>query len=688
MRDRMIQLVALVLVVAGVVAAAVITPAINRQRADLQLSYDAQVGEAVPPEYALAATALGSFRGVLVNVMWHRLEGKKQEGQYFEADTLGRGITVLQPRFPQVWAFLAWNMAYNISVATRTQEERWDWVNKGVRLLREQGIPHNPDAIRLYRELAWIFFHKIGGQTDDMHWYYKTRLATEWTELLGPPPQGERAEDWSAWFEPVAEAAERYFGELIRADEQAMGHDEAATAVAAAVRSERTATASLQRLYEDHPAARNLVLALEDAGRELDQSLLRDLGRLQIMAGYVDLSQGFDPLRDLPDELLPESAKALIPIVLETEQTEAMIGLVHFLRAKVLLREYRMDPRYMASLMDRFGPVDWRHPAAHSLYWSSLGVDRMGGIREDTHIDVVNTYRNQVHSLQSLMHMGRLAYDPVGQMDDLGRWTPTIGLMPEPRFIDGYEDAVETARTALGDEEAAALISGGVDDSFASGHENFLHKAVLFSYLYGNPEAAREYYDRARRLYADADHNERSGRYQLTLDDFVSVQLQQDDTMEIVNRAYIESMIVNALRQGVAQRRGQVTQAFLRQARMMHRAFQEERNRETTNADRTRQGLEPWPQFLDNAAVSYLRSSQYGIQERARVWSASDLRFQQRVYRRLMESVQPQLGETTGSYFPPPPGLTQAPEMLRRGNPGEAPPPAPAGVGQPQTERR
>ena len=44
--------------------------------------------------------------------------------------------------------------------------------------------------MRLYRELSWIFFHKVGRWSDDMHWYYKRQLAMEWQLLLSSPPQG------------------------------------------------------------------------------------------------------------------------------------------------------------------------------------------------------------------------------------------------------------------------------------------------------------------------------------------------------------------------------------------------------------------------------------------------------------------------------------------------------------------
>ena len=92
-------------------------------------------------------------------------------GKYIEANELAKVITQLQPRFPRVWVFHAWNMSYNISVATQTPQERWDWVNAGIKLLRDEGIPANPNDLLLHKELAWIFMHKIGGITDDANQY-------------------------------------------------------------------------------------------------------------------------------------------------------------------------------------------------------------------------------------------------------------------------------------------------------------------------------------------------------------------------------------------------------------------------------------------------------------------------------------------------------------------------------------
>ena len=81
----------------------------------------------------------------------------------------------LQPHSGEVWAFHGHNMAYNISVATHTQQERWEWVKAGIRLVQTDGMRYNPNDIRLYKNLAFWYQHKIEGYSDDAHLYYKNQ---------------------------------------------------------------------------------------------------------------------------------------------------------------------------------------------------------------------------------------------------------------------------------------------------------------------------------------------------------------------------------------------------------------------------------------------------------------------------------------------------------------------------------
>lgn len=129
-------------------------------------------------------------RAPLVDVLWIRATQLKEEGRVFDALQLAKTICKLQPKFPAVWAFQAWNMSYNISVTFDTPEQRWRWVRNGYELLRDQGIPLNPNNTQLYRELSWILFHKVGDFMDDWHLYYKNEFAKLNEKVLGEPPPG------------------------------------------------------------------------------------------------------------------------------------------------------------------------------------------------------------------------------------------------------------------------------------------------------------------------------------------------------------------------------------------------------------------------------------------------------------------------------------------------------------------
>ncbi len=186
MADLPIQLGAAAVLAASLGASVYLTQDVSSSVGRNGLAYTDAAEEGSPNEVSIGI-ALGAFRGIFVNMLWLRAQAAKDQGNYYEAMDLSKAITKLQPRFPRVWAFHAWNMAYNISVTTNTAPERWQWVNNGIRLMREEGIPANPKDLLLHKEISWIFLHKIQGFMDDANLYYKRQLAEEWTIVLGPP---------------------------------------------------------------------------------------------------------------------------------------------------------------------------------------------------------------------------------------------------------------------------------------------------------------------------------------------------------------------------------------------------------------------------------------------------------------------------------------------------------------------
>ncbi len=133
----------------------------------------------MPPSVAFTTVALGGFRGILADVLWMRAGALQDEGRYFELVQLSDWIAKLQPRSPAIWAYHAWNMAYNLSALMASPAEKWRWVRNGIALLRDEGMVYNPGSPRLHQELAWLFLHKLGTDTDPTAAFYRAQWAAE-----------------------------------------------------------------------------------------------------------------------------------------------------------------------------------------------------------------------------------------------------------------------------------------------------------------------------------------------------------------------------------------------------------------------------------------------------------------------------------------------------------------------------
>ncbi len=159
--------------------------ALNRGRDALGLTH-AAVLENAPPALAFTTVALGGFRGLISNFLWIRANNLQQDDKFFEAAQLADWITKLEPTYAQVWLFQGWNMAYNISVKFKDFPDRWRWVERGIELLRDDGLRYNPNSVDIYRELGWFFQNKMGANLDDANRYYKSQWAGEMRNFFGP----------------------------------------------------------------------------------------------------------------------------------------------------------------------------------------------------------------------------------------------------------------------------------------------------------------------------------------------------------------------------------------------------------------------------------------------------------------------------------------------------------------------
>ncbi len=453
-RDTMVQLVALVVALVCLGLSGGVSLALTNSAGRNQLSYADSAEAGDPPEVALGI-AMGAFRGVFVNILWYRANEMKEQGYYYEAMELARAITKLQPRFPQVWVFHAWNMAYNISVKTQTPEERWQWVQAGIRLLRSEGIRANPNNLLLHKELAWIFLHKVAGVTDDANQTYKRKLAEEWTVVLGEPPARSAVDRTRAgtigkyvdWLETFADAPDT-LEELGTASPKALELWQRLE-----VLTEGQDVLGILRRYESHRAMRRSVFR---AGAE---------------ASMGERNRAFSELMDDP------------------QYAEAWPALLVQLRKRLLLDEYNMEPSRMIRYTQKYGPIDWRHPAAHALYWSARGVEEsLSRWTEENKkdFDFINTDRVTIQSLQELYRSGDVYFN---FFDSIAGGARPYQLGPNAHFVESYGEV-------LG--ELIARSWADIDKRpytvYAAGYENFLRDAVRFFYRRGQMDLANKYY--------------------------------------------------------------------------------------------------------------------------------------------------------------------------------------------------
>jgi hypothetical protein len=182
------------------------------------LRFTGQIKNA-PPLVAFTTVALGSFRGILADFLWLRAASLQDKGNYFEMVQLADWIQKLQPRFAGAASYLAWNMAYNISVTCSNREDRWRWVNEGLKLLRTS-LTYNPEDANLYKELGWIFQHKMGNVLDDAHQLYKNRLALAMMWVTGSNPDWEKLAkapaDYKAFLKKYPQTKDSPFWEALK----------------------------------------------------------------------------------------------------------------------------------------------------------------------------------------------------------------------------------------------------------------------------------------------------------------------------------------------------------------------------------------------------------------------------------------------------------------------------------------
>ena len=202
-------------------------------------------------------------------------------------------------------------------------------------------------------------------------------------------------------------------------------------------------------------------------------------------------------------------------------------------RLTVLTNTYKMDPRFMQEVDERYGPLEWRLPEAHAIYWAALGLKVATNNPTKTKPEDLITLRRVIYqSMQLSFQRGRLVPNPFVQSFEFG---PNLDIIP--KVSAAYEQA------AVEDEKNS--------DHILRAHRNFLRDAVYFLYEHNRLSEAGRWFKYLGAQYPDKtilDGKTNSFPRNLTMDEYAVARVAEDVGETDRNRveSAVEGMLVSA----------------------------------------------------------------------------------------------------------------------------------------------
>ncbi|HNO78487.1 MAG TPA: hypothetical protein PKN33_10545 [Phycisphaerae bacterium] len=638
--DRWVRLVAGTLSILCLACSMMLVRPINDIRRDEQMTMDVTV-EGLPPDIALL-TKLGTLRALAIDVAFIRLEELKEENRFFELMQLSNWLCKLAPRYPTVWVYSAWNMAYNISVCQYGDEARWLWVSNGIRNLRNKGLVYNPKSITLYKELAWIFNHKIGDKLDDSHMAYKAELAVEMERVFGEPPLV--MED---------DQAVQRFREIVEAPRDLNKWIEETPAIKRLVEQ-------MKRKSEDELRELNPDLTGEEAKKAANDEVVLDpdITLLSFVAEYLRTYSNLEQFVVADDGDVIVHHERQRKLLSDPANAESLKALCAAVRSGVLRDPdmYNMNIDYMLSLMEEYGPLDWRSPYSHCLYWSSYGDKVTTDVKNRDPADTMNAVRFIFFALDQLSLKGKIVLEP--DFDEPGK--SYIDYQPDARFIRHMHEAyLKYGKEQFGDDPD--FVEGTAGPNYSTGHENFLMRSIRQLYLTGgkkNFDEAKEYYFYLRKYDLDEDGHTKP-RYNTTFKAFIERQFKEALDTQAGATVFIQSFLLRSLKEAAV---GDVERSLNSFATA--KEWYEYYHSDTKTDRNNRRNLQKLGVMRRDIAKVFMELPDYTAQDKARVWKSLDLLTRRAIYDDVRPFVEYQCNLhqppfDVNKVMPTPPGMEE-----------------------------
>jgi hypothetical protein len=209
--------------------------------------------------------------------------------------------------------------------------------------------------------------------------------------------------------------------------------------------------------------------AMATAARTPDELRLRP-GVADFLAGLE--AEGIDAFT--LDTVAPEQIEADLRD--RIRNTPPGKELVRFLQRRRMVRDYKLDPESMREIDQKYGPLDWRMPEAHAIYWASRGLKHA----ED--FDRTQLERMVFQSMSAAFRTGTAFLGVDGSL------IPSPNLEVLPHVLDAFEEA---------------LAANPGNESMQTAHYNYLSEALSIVYAYHRVSQARDLFAQIRERYPD-----------------------------------------------------------------------------------------------------------------------------------------------------------------------------------------